>query len=59
MSAVDTRLRFTDGLVVEPADCPRFIHARRHWRLGPDGRAVCAHTPDPPRPDDWTVGYRS
>lgn len=58
-SSVDTRLRFVDGLVVEPSDCPRFIHARRHWRPGPDGRALCACHPDPVvvGPDDWTRGF--
>jgi len=24
-------LRFVDGLTVDPADCPRHIHARKHW----------------------------
>lgn len=37
----DVTLRFTSGLVVHPADCPRGISAHGHWRAGVNGRAVC------------------
>lgn len=38
-------LRFTDGLIVDPADCPLNIAARSHWTAGPDGKAVCPCDP--------------
>ena len=56
---IDTALRFTDGLVVYPENCERAIHARRHWRAGPDGTAVCGCTPEPVRRDDWSLGYQA
>lgn len=41
----DVVLRFTSGLEVHPADCPRGISAHNHWQPGPDGRAVCKCAP--------------
>lgn len=35
-------LRFMDGLVVDPRDCPKNIPARSHW-TEINGKAVCQH----------------
>lgn len=33
-------LHFTDGLVVDPRDCPRNIPARSHWTRV-NGKTIC------------------
>lgn len=38
-------LRFADGLVIQPEDCPQNIHARRHW-IAP---GVCQHNAPAPQ----------
>lgn len=53
-STATRTLRFVDGLVVDPSDCPRNIHARSHW-LAP-GLCHCAEegavAPAPPQQPD-------
>lgn len=36
---LQTEIRFKGGPVVNTQNCPRAIHARRHW--GEDGRCKC------------------